>query len=44
MCFTRKKHFQKKYIKVKSNKIYPEQNVFQGEPEQKNNKDKKEQN
>lgn len=41
MCFTRKKHYQKKYIKVKSIKVYPEPNVLQ---EIQTKKDKKEQN
>lgn len=41
MCFTRKKHYQKKYIK-KSTKIYPEPNVLRKEPEKEENK--KEQN
>lgn len=40
MCFTRKKHYQKKYTKIKSTKIYPEPNVLRKEPEKKENKKK----
>ena len=42
MCFTRKKHYQKKYIKVKSSKVYPEPNVLQNKQIKKQKSDKKE--